>query len=116
MHKQLIPFNTCVVIKVVVIGGSGYVGRQICQQAVVRGHFVTSVNLRGKPAALENEEWADKVTWLKADVFKPDEWDAVISADTTVVASVGALGSAETMYAFYYITCRSSILFHSESF
>lgn len=83
--------------KVVVVGGSGYVGRRVCSEAWSRGHSVTSVNARGKPSGLENEPWADKVTWHKADVFNTDSWKDVIDEDTVVVSAVGALGNAATM-------------------
>jgi uncharacterized protein YbjT (DUF2867 family) len=84
---------------VVVVGGSGYVGRQICRVAVSRGHNVSSVNARGKPTSLEasDRQWADKVNWVQADVFHPDQWKHVITPGTVVVSSVGALGSAATM-------------------
>ena len=83
--------------KIVVIGGSGYVGSEICRLAVAGGDRVTSVNARGRPAKLQAAPWADKVRWVKADVFGVDQWRHEVDANTVVVSSVGALGSSAVM-------------------
>ena len=82
----------------VVLGGSGYVGSNICREAVSRGHTVTSVNVRGKPDAFAGEAWAAKVTWVKASVFEPESWQDTVDDKTVVVSSIGVLGNAATMY------------------
>lgn len=48
-----------------VFGGSGFVGRAVCQTLAARGVSVTSVSRSVRPT--DAEPWMDKVTWTAAD-------------------------------------------------
>ncbi|WP_418285152.1 SDR family oxidoreductase [Halorubrum sp. DTA46] len=70
-----------------VVGGSGFIGREICRLAVRDGHDVRSVSRRGRPPT--DAPWADAVSWTSADLFRPDAWrDRLVGVDV-VVHSVG---------------------------
>ena len=58
--------------KVVVVGGSGFVGSAVCKAAVERGATVVSVTRSGEPAAKQvvDSDWAAHVTWRKGDALK----------------------------------------------
>lgn len=72
-----------------VTGGSGFIGRAICERAVGDGHAVTSVSRNGRPAV--ESAWVDRVEWVEADLLDPAAWRAHLAAATTVVHSIGVL-------------------------
>ncbi|XP_023534788.1 uncharacterized protein At1g32220, chloroplastic [Cucurbita pepo subsp. pepo] len=80
--------------KVVVIGGSGFVGSAICKAAVSKGIEVISVSRSGRPTY--SSSWVDQVTWVPGDVFYLN-WDEVLVGATAVVSTVGGFGSEEQM-------------------
>ncbi|PSQ54584.1 NAD-dependent dehydratase [Halobacteriales archaeon SW_8_68_21] len=55
-----------------VVGGSGFIGRDVCRFAVRDGHEVRSVSRGGRPDV--GEEWAEAVSWTSADLFRPNAW------------------------------------------
>lgn len=67
--------------KLVVFGGSGYVGSRVCQQALANGCGVVSVNRSGRPRNLRGD-WLDQVEWVQ-----------VGQGMRRVVAAAGALES-----------------------
>ncbi|KAH3668086.1 hypothetical protein OGAPHI_001840 [Ogataea philodendri] len=79
--------------KLIVFGGSGFLGKRICQNAVGRGLDVVSVTSSGsKPRQLgPHEKWADKVEWTKGDVFKPHTYKHLLPDASGVVHSMGIL-------------------------
>ena len=86
--------------KVVVVGGSGFVGSAICQAAVARGASVFSVSRSGKPAAkqLAASPWAAKVTWLQGDALEASEWpETYLEGAAGIVSCVGSFGSHDFM-------------------
>ena len=57
-------------LRVAVIGGTGFIGKRVCQQLVAAGCSVVSVSRRGAPPELENTgSWARDVEWVTADAF-----------------------------------------------
>eukprot|EP00903_Cladosiphon_okamuranus_P010693 g10106.t1 len=82
--------------KVVVFGGNGFVGQNVCQAALLLGADVVSVNRSGPPAG-KDEVWKGKVKWVQADIFKPEDYAAELSGATGVVSCVGAFGSDAQM-------------------
>lgn len=59
--------------QVVVFGGNGFVGQNVCQAALLMGADVVSVNRSGPPAGKE-KAWKDTVKWVQADIFKPEDY------------------------------------------
>jgi NADPH:quinone reductase-like Zn-dependent oxidoreductase len=48
--------------KILVLGGSGFVGTAICKAAVARDIEVMSLSRSGRPSYLD--PWLDRVTWI----------------------------------------------------
>ncbi|KAK3026704.1 hypothetical protein RJ639_041551 [Escallonia herrerae] len=69
--------------RVVVLGGSGFVGSAICKAAVANGIEVISLSRSGRPS-------------YTGDVFYAN-WDEVLPGATAVVSTLGGFGSEEQM-------------------
>ncbi|KAL3649610.1 hypothetical protein CASFOL_006013 [Castilleja foliolosa] len=80
--------------RIVVLGGSGFVGTAICKAALSKGIEVISLSRSGRPSYLDS--WVDQVTWLAGDVFYAN-WDEVLPGATSVVSTLGGFGSEEQM-------------------
>lgn len=80
--------------RVVVLGGSGFVGSAICKAAVSKGIEVVSLSRSGKPSY--SDSWVDQVTWIPGDVFYAN-WDEVLPGATAVVSTLGGFGNEEQM-------------------
>ncbi|XP_006653360.2 uncharacterized protein At1g32220, chloroplastic [Oryza brachyantha] len=80
--------------KIVVLGGSGFVGSAICKAAVSKGIEVVSLSRSGRPSY--SDPWVDQVTWLAGDVFYA-RWDEVLVGATAVVSTLGGFGNEEQM-------------------
>ena len=77
-----------------VVGGSGFIGRAICRFAVREGHDVRSVSRGGRPET--DAPWADEVSWTSADLFRPDAWRGRLDGVDAVVHSVGVISESVT--------------------
>lgn len=80
--------------RVVVLGGSGFVGSAICKAAVSKGIEVISLSRSGRPTYPNS--WVDQVNWVTGDVFYVN-WDEVLAGATAVVSTLGGFGSEEQM-------------------
>ncbi|CAN4076293.1 unnamed protein product [Withania somnifera] len=80
--------------RIVVIGGSGFVGSAICKAAVSKGIEVLSLSRSGRPSY--SGSWVDQVTWMTGDVFYAN-WDEILVGATAVVSTLGGFGSEEQM-------------------
>ncbi|CAK9173447.1 unnamed protein product [Ilex paraguariensis] len=80
--------------RIVVLGGSGFVGSAICKAAVSKGIEVISLSRSGRPSY--SGSWVDQVTWMSGDVFYVN-WDEVLVGATAVVSTLGGFGSEEQM-------------------
>ncbi|KZV51591.1 hypothetical protein F511_10544 [Dorcoceras hygrometricum] len=80
--------------KIVVLGGSGFVGTAICKAAISKGIEVTSVSRSGRPKY--SGSWVDQVSWVTGDVFYVN-WDELLAGATAVVSTLGGFGSEEQM-------------------
>eukprot|EP00735_Rhodelphis_limneticus_P006531 TRINITY_DN18947_c0_g1::TRINITY_DN18947_c0_g1_i1::g.21600::m.21600 TRINITY_DN18947_c0_g1::TRINITY_DN18947_c0_g1_i1::g.21600 ORF type:complete len:269 (-),score=33.91,sp/Q9FVR6/Y1222_ARATH/36.50/2e-45,NAD_binding_10/PF13460.1/2e-18,Epimerase/PF01370.16/3e-09,NmrA/PF05368.8/1.1e-08,3Beta_HSD/PF01073.14/3.2e-05,3Beta_HSD/PF01073.14/9.6e+02,NAD_binding_4/PF07993.7/20,NAD_binding_4/PF07993.7/0.5,RmlD_sub_bind/PF04321.12/0.4,RmlD_sub_bind/PF04321.12/1.7e+02,RmlD_sub_bind/PF04321.12/3.6e+02,Polysacc_sy len=78
--------------KILVVGGSGYVGSHICKEAVRRGLQVSSLNRSGKPQGLGS--WADQVEWVKGDILAGGAIPEGFK-DQGVVTCVGGFGNED---------------------
>ena len=97
-----------------VVGGSGFIGREVCRLAVRDGHDVRSVSRRGRPDV--DAPWADRVSWTSADVFRPNAWRDRLDGVDAVVHSVGTLTETPTDGAtFERVNGDSAILAALES-
>ena len=75
--------------KLLVTGGNGFIGGEVCKAAVRRGYEVVGVARSGAPEL--DELWVDEVTWVKANVLEPNLWRAHLTNCDAVVHSIGIL-------------------------
>ncbi|XP_058085941.1 uncharacterized protein At1g32220, chloroplastic [Magnolia sinica] len=80
--------------RIVVLGGSGFVGSAICKAAISKGIEVVSLSRSGRPPY--TDPWVDQVTWIVGDVFYA-RWDEVLVGATAVVSTLGGFGSEDQM-------------------
>ncbi|WBW75270.1 ubiquinone biosynthesis protein Coq11 [Schizosaccharomyces osmophilus] len=96
-------------MKLVVLGGSGFLGHNICKLAVARGHQVVSVSRRGRSGVQFKEPWMEKVHWEQADAMKdPHSLLPFVQGAFAVVNTVGIL--MESNYKQALENPRGSIL------
>ncbi|KAJ1654920.1 hypothetical protein IWQ61_005241 [Dispira simplex] len=84
--------------KLLVVGGTGFLGSKICQRAVERGLEVASLSRRGHPYQAdpsskteETKGWQTSVTWCQGDVLRPETYAAELAKCDAVVHTVGTL-------------------------
>ncbi len=75
-------------MKILVTGGSGFIGRAVCALAVERGLVVTSLSRHGASLPTHTQT-LEKVTWLKGSVFDGPGLDAALEGVGAVVHCVG---------------------------
>ncbi|KAI3863196.1 hypothetical protein MKW92_044399 [Papaver armeniacum] len=87
------PPPTEKVLKVLYLcsGGNGFVGSNICKEALDRGLSVSSLSRSGRSNV--NESWANNV-----GTFEPDSLKDILKDVTSVISCVGAFGSNSYMY------------------
>ncbi len=93
--------------KLIIFGGSGYVGQSIIINALSLGLQVVSVSLKGRPKLIHNSLLAEhlndqRITWLSCDLMSGnDSWMKYIiehKDDFLGAAScIGAFGSNDYM-------------------
>ncbi|GLI72379.1 hypothetical protein PoHVEF18_000551 [Penicillium ochrochloron] len=87
--------------RLVVAGGSGFLGSRICRAAAARGWEVTSLSRSGEPrwdtvtSSPERPSWASSVEWAKADILKPETYKPFLSGASAVVHTMGILLEAD---------------------
>lgn len=94
------PLSTASDAKIVVVGGSGFVGSAVCKAAVERGASVFSVSRAGKPASkqIAGSTWASQVTWLQGDALEVADWpEDYLKGAAGVVSCVGSFGTHDFM-------------------
>lgn len=74
--------------KVLVLGGSGFVGKAICRELLRVGADVYSINRSGKPGGCSSD--LDKVNWIKGNALDPQSYSQLSNIDT-LIHSVGIL-------------------------
>lgn len=78
--------------KLVVPGGNGFIGTEICRVAVQNGHEVAAFGRTGRPALTPAQHpWTQEVEWRAADVFEPDTWRDLLENADAVVHSVATI-------------------------
>ncbi|CAN6182011.1 unnamed protein product [Urochloa humidicola] len=83
--------------KLLVLGGSGFVGSHVCKEALDRGFVVSSLNRSGKPSI--SESWADKVIWNQGcNLLEPASLKDAMDDVSAVISCVGGFGSNSAMY------------------
>lgn len=80
--------------RILVIGGSGFIGREICRVGVDNDHDVRSVSRSGRPES--SEPWVDGGDWHRADIFAPNTWRDKLDGCDAVVHTVGIISMTPT--------------------
>ncbi|KAH7351915.1 hypothetical protein KP509_19G020200 [Ceratopteris richardii] len=81
--------------KLLILGGSGFVGTHICKEALQQHLPVISLSRSGRPKL--QESWTFDVRWVQGSLFEPDKWKHVLEETSAVISCVGGFGSNETM-------------------
>ncbi|RMZ89504.1 hypothetical protein DV736_g3281, partial [Chaetothyriales sp. CBS 134916] len=87
--------------KIVVAGGSGFLGSRICRSAVGRGWNVTSISRSGEPswqlvtASATAPAWSKQVQWAQGDILQPPTYTALLKDAHAVVHTMGILLEAD---------------------
>ncbi|KAJ5832939.1 hypothetical protein N7474_001250 [Penicillium riverlandense] len=87
--------------RLVVAGGSGFLGSRICKSAAARGWSVTSLSRSGEPRwetvtdSRERPSWASSVEWARADMLKPESYKSFLNGASAVVHTMGILLEAD---------------------
>ena len=69
--------------RLLVVGGSGFVGSNILQRAVQKGIGVRSLNRSGKPQ-WQDVPWIDQVDWRSGSVFNEEDLAEAVEGVTGV--------------------------------
>ena len=77
--------------KIVVFGGSGFVGQALCQEAIKQNIEVISISKNGKPKKTELWMSHPSMTWLAIDIFRDDSWKKYFDSKTPCVNLIGIL-------------------------
>ncbi|KAK9825306.1 hypothetical protein WJX74_007732 [Apatococcus lobatus] len=83
--------------RLLVFGGSGFVGSRVVEEATEIGLPVVSLSRNGCPPHLGSQSWAQSVEWIKADVFNPSSWQDLLPGSIGLVTCLGAFGSNDFM-------------------
>lgn len=95
--------------KVLVLGGSGFVGKAICRELLRIGADVYSINRSGKPISSAPE--LDKVNWIKGNALDPQVYSQLSNIDT-LIHSIGILyqpSSKKSAHDQFDVTFESEI-------
>eukprot|EP00916_Digyalum_oweni_P016607 GHVL01027229.1.p1 GENE.GHVL01027229.1~~GHVL01027229.1.p1 ORF type:complete len:275 (+),score=36.45 GHVL01027229.1:613-1437(+) len=79
--------------RLLVLGGSGFVGSQVCRKAVQLGYNVTSLSRRGAPPAgmTDSPSWMSHVKWLRGSALAISDHADKMSEYTSVIHCIGTL-------------------------
>lgn len=75
--------------KLIVFGGTGFLGKRLCQAAVCSNFQVISLSRSGK--APSSDPWAREVQWKSCDIFDASSYSSFLKDATDVVHSIGIL-------------------------
>lgn len=79
--------------KILVLGGTGFLGQEVCQRAVAEGYSVTSLSRRGLPPVLDSRDSTNQIDYRQGDACNIDSIKNILREDgyTAVVHCIGLL-------------------------
>ncbi|MGH2664242.1 NAD(P)-dependent oxidoreductase [Flavobacterium sp.] len=77
-------------MKVAIIGATGFVGSNILNEMVNRGHHVTAI--------ARNPKSSDRIKWVQADVFNTDQLTEALKGNDVVVSAYNPGWSNPAIY------------------
>ncbi|RUS30551.1 hypothetical protein BC938DRAFT_479254 [Jimgerdemannia flammicorona] len=83
--------------KVLVVGGTGFLGLNVCRVAAMKGWEVVSLSRRGLQPSYDHgtPDWAEKVTWVSGDSLEPSTYAEHLVGAHSVIHTVGILMEAD---------------------
>lgn len=75
---------------ILITGGNGFVGKQICKLANRYSIPIVSISRSGYPKGISEEEYSN-VKWITGDVFSPDTWKEHLANCSAVIHSIGII-------------------------
>ena len=87
--------------RLLVLGGNGYVGQNICHAAIQSTNFIVrSLNRSGPPSSSPDHisPSLSEVEWISGDIFDKSAREDAMSDVDGVVSCIGAFGSNEFMH------------------
>ena len=72
-----------------VVGGTGFLGKAICRNAMNRGMQVFTLTRGGPPSQVE--DWAKEIEFIKGDSLDPSTYESVLKDVDAVIHTVGVL-------------------------
>eukprot|EP00941_MAST-03F_sp_MAST-3F-sp1_P005770 g5770.t1 len=82
-------------MRVLVVGGGGFIGQHICRRLVQGGASVISLTRSGNPfigsSEEHNVEWAHSVQWETGDALQPETYREVLFSCDKIVHAVGMI-------------------------
>ena len=89
--------------RLLVLGGNGYVGQNICRAALDSGKYaVASLSRSGPPSTpnpclTANSHLMDEIEWMKGDIFDVARRDEAFGGVDVIISTIGAFGNNEYM-------------------
>jgi len=95
MQLPSMPLTAQSPSRLLVLGGNGYAGREICKNAIKAGYQVTSLSRRGQNP-LPNDELLQQVTWTAGNALDTATINAAVAKSDAVVHAIGLLFDAKS--------------------
>lgn len=76
--------------KLVITGGSGFVGKAVCRLASQRNITVISLSRHGRPEGIVADDFRN-VQWIQADIFEPDTWRDHLKDTHALIHCIGII-------------------------
>lgn len=83
-------------MRIAVVGATGHTGRQVVEQALLRGHDVTALARRPDSITVENE----RLTRVATDVLRPGDWMSALEETDAVVSTLGIGSSRQPTHLY----------------
>merc|ERR1719426_696587 len=90
LQRQPLQMSAAPPKRLCVLGGSGYVGREVCKRAVEQGWEVASLSRRGENPK-PGDAALDCVDWQQGDAANPNDVQSFVKDADAVVHAVGLL-------------------------